>query len=477
LVPKAVHDEIMADTRPSSAAGRAYDITKGKASRILLGNPAWLQFQIGANALLTGLAGTGPVNALKAQAWWHTLSTAEREAIEPYIGVHKFYDEQTKLGAASNSRIVNAYRAFKDTGLYQAAHKANPLDAIFRADNAQNTFFRKAVFYSQAKRAAYRDMGQEAGHVIRLQKQLASIVNLGPQDRMRALVRNQKSIDDYAAHVNDMLGDYTTYTHRERKVLGRSVMFYGFLRYSVKFAFYTMPIHHPMMSAILTQVGRLERDELEQIFGADVPPWEIGNYYSQDGKTRVAVTRLNPFFNAIQWQGPQSIVGAFSPLAQVTINQVAGKNVSFDQLYTANGSTAYKIKASEIGAANRAQIAIQELLSTSPYYRAAQKTGIPGIVGPLLGRQTDDASLFKPAPVHFKRADKIAENNRLIAQQKANRPQVLRQQFVPVTGTPGSEVIAKARARGKPKVKVVRRKSPIGNFGGGSGGGTLHGAF
>jgi hypothetical protein len=477
VVPKAVHDELTADTRPSGAGMRTYDIAKGKASRILLGNPAWLQFQVGANALLTGLAGTGPVDAAKAQLWWRKLSVAERDAIEPHIGVHKFYDEQTHLGAATNNRIVNAYRAFKETGLYKAAHKANPLDAIFRADNAQNSFFRKAVFYTQAKRAAYRDMGQTAGQMMRLQHQITGLMTLGPTERMRALARNQGAIDDYAHHVNSFLGDYTTYTHRERKILGRAVMFYGFLRYSLRFAFYTMPIEHPVMASILTQVGRLERDELQNIFGTDVPPWEVGNYFSKDGRTKVALTRLSPFFNAIQWQGPQSIVGAFSPLAQITVNQVAGKNVAFDQLYTTDGSTQYRVKAADIGAANRAQIALQELMSTSPYYRAAAKTGIPGLIGPLRGRQTDDASLFKAQPVHFKRPDKIAENQKLIAQQnRQGGVKALEAQFAPLAGAPGSDVIAKARERAKPKVKAVRRKNPIAPIGGG-GSGTLRGSF
>jgi hypothetical protein len=163
LIPKAVHDEIMTDIRPSGIGGRSFDIAKGKISRVLLGNPGWLQFQVASNAFLTGLAGTGPVDAVKAQVWWRKLPEAQKRAIEPYIGVHRWYDDQTHLGATANNRIVNAYRAFKETGAVQGAHKANPLDALFRADNAQNNFFRKAVFYNQAKRETYRRMGEEAG--------------------------------------------------------------------------------------------------------------------------------------------------------------------------------------------------------------------------------------------------------------------------------------------------------------------------
>jgi hypothetical protein len=93
-------------------------------------------------------------------------------------------------------------------------------------------------------------------------------------------------------------------------------MFYGFLRYSVKFTLYTMPIEHPVVSSMLTQIGRLERDEQKRIFGADVPTWELGNLYTKSGK-KYQLSRLSPFFNATQYGEPGSLVSSMSPLVQV----------------------------------------------------------------------------------------------------------------------------------------------------------------
>lgn len=494
VVPKTVYDEIMADTRPSGKYARSWDVAKGKASRVLLANPAWLQFQVASNALLTGLAGTGPIDVVKAQAWWRRLSPAERDAIEPYIGVARWYDDQTHLGASANNRMVNAYRAMKRTSFYQQARKANPLDLLFRGDNAQNNAFRKAVLYSQAKRDAYRRMGQNAAAMQKLQDRIAGLFTLGPKEQLKAVVRDQRAIEQHAQHVLDFLGDYSTYTASERRLLGRSVMFYGFLRYSLKFTFYTMPVGHPIMSSILAQVGRLHTEELQRLFGQDVevPPWEWGSYFTADGATKIPLARLNPFVNASQYVDfgsnrlkPESVVSFLPPFVQMAFDQVAGKNVAFDRPFTVDGSGSYVMKAGELGASQRARILVSDVLNLSPAYRVIEKTGLPG-VDPLAGKQTDTSSLLFPDPVVYstRTADsrKRAAENREDARRELARP-VLREELLPLAGQEGTVTIRKARRfaedqKPKPKRKVRRiRGFGGGGFDSGFGGGGFDSGF
>jgi len=439
VIPKAVYDEIHADLRPSGAVGRSYDIAKGKVSRALLANPAWLQFQVASNALMTGLAGVGPVDAIKAQAWWRRLSQAERDAIEPYIGVHAWYDDQRHLGASSNNRLVNTYRAFKTTTFYRKAHIGNPLNLLFRADNAQNNFFRRAVFYNRTKRAAYERMGRNTSKMMAAQKRIVDTLTLrDPAELMRAVAREGKTFEKNAKAVHDFLGDWTTYTARERKVFGRATMFYGFLRFSTRLAFYTMPIEHPIMSSILLQLGHLENDELKRIFGGDVPVWELGNYYEQSGR-KFAAARLNPFFNALQFEGPQSIVGTLGPLASIAINQIAGKNVSFDQLYTVRGNTQHIEHAGDLSLADRLHIIVSELEKVSPYTRAAERIF-------LKGRQTSDSSLLFPAGTG---SPGIVEKGHGVGQ-------ALQEAFLPAAGEKGQQNINAAKARSGSQPTVVR---------------------
>jgi hypothetical protein len=57
------------------------------------------------------------------------------------------------------------------------------------------------------------------------------------------------------------------FTPAERFLLQRNVMFYGYLRFSLRFAFYTMPVGHPIMSNILGNVGRMGAQEIKDLFG------------------------------------------------------------------------------------------------------------------------------------------------------------------------------------------------------------------
>lgn len=474
LIPVEVFEEVMNDTKPSGRIARGYDIAKGKSSRLLLGNPAWLQFQTASNALLSGIAGTGPVDMVKAQAWWHKLSDDEREAIEPYIGVAKFHDEQTKLGGSANGRFVNAYRAFKSTSFYGKAHKLNPLDAIFRADNAQNNFFRRGVLYSQVKRDAYKRMGENATKIQNVQSRMSHLLDLGPDEMMKKVIDDPQVFERHAQYVNDFLGDYRTYTARERRIFGRSVMFYGFLRFSLRFMFYTMPATHPIMSSVMLQLGRLHVDELDEIFGTEPPPWELGNYYTKDGEKKFDVARLNPFFNASQYVDlesghikPQQLVGFVPPFVQAGLNQIAGKNLFFNQAWKVDGSTS---EVRDANNTNRAEILLTDLLKgLGPAYTTGTK-----LDPEMRGKQGSDSSVLFPQPVKYKRADAIARNNAAKDLQDKTPEEVLREFLLPATGEDAKGPIKSARDYAASKTKKARKTGTKGlgvRVGGGLGSG------
>jgi hypothetical protein len=73
---------------------------------------------------------------------------------------------------------------------------------------------------------------------------------------MRAIIEHADDFTRHAEHVREFLGDYLTFTAaKERRVLARSVMFYGYLRFSLRFVFWTMPVKHPVVAAITPTSG------------------------------------------------------------------------------------------------------------------------------------------------------------------------------------------------------------------------------
>ena len=51
------------------------------------------------------------------------------------------------------------------------------------------------------------------------------------------------------------------------------MLFYGFMRHSLRLTFYTLPVKHPLITAIGLELGRIHDDELQRIFGVEPPVW------------------------------------------------------------------------------------------------------------------------------------------------------------------------------------------------------------
>ncbi len=477
LMSKARYNELEAGAVPGGVGARGFDVAKGKVSRTLLGTPGWLQFQVASNGLMSGLAGTGPVDFAKAQKWWKALPEDQKQAFEPLVGISPWFDEQTRLGATANNKMVNGWRALKETGFYN--HALNPttvprrtLDVLFRSDNAQNNAFRKAVLYSQIKRDAYARMGASSRNIIRSQgsvvpnldafaQRIKHAGDLGPQEAMRAVAKDAPAMLKHAEYVNDFLGDWTTYTAFERRKLGRSLMFYGFLRFSLKLTFYTMPVRHPILSTIMTQLGRLQTDELERIFGTQPPPWELANWYSEDGKQRVNIGRMMPFLNATNYfnfdTGAPTIGNAayasLPPYMQVLGNAAFGRNVARDMPPSLNDQE-YVNGKPKVGAWDLGKVAVAESVNTLPAARLLSKTGIPGVREPDRGKQTSASNLLNPDPRRYKQRDAVAANEQRKISDESENP--LKDFAAPLLGGDGGSKVAQAQQRAIKAGKPVR---------------------
>lgn len=507
VAPRRAVEEVM-DTatagRAEGAVARGYDISKGQVSRVLLASPAWLGFQVASNTLMTGLAGVGPADLARSMRFFSKLDKAQRADMEALFGVHGWYKEQRRMGAAGG-RWTRTWEAVKDTPFYRRGLEGkSPLDALFfRPDNAQNNMFRRALMYNRVKRETYRRLGQDASAIVRLQQRVTGMLKGGPEEQMLAVARNPRVIEELAQHVDDFLGNWTRYTAKERHVFSRFVMFYGFLRFATRLAFYTMPVNHPIMSSILLQLGRLEKDEITRIFGTNPPPWEYGNLYGPftgfggtpsraDANRRVPTVRLVPFFNALQYaESPGSVIGMLNPVVGTVVNQIAGKNVPLDSPYTVRGKSAYVMHSGDLSAGDRLRLAVAELLHLSPAERAVE-------AAVLRGKQTSDSSLLFPQPVRYKGAsggggptfpgfttsgggaqrkpskqtlEAAARNRALIAQQNARGPARLAGDVLfPFLGTDGRRRIDSARRwNQRGQKKPAKRKTFPGFDGAGSG--------
>jgi hypothetical protein len=442
-VPITVMRELEAQTRPSSAAARMLlDIPKAKASRAILlaGNVPWLAFQVAGNAAMataaTGGRALNPANWVGAARLWRELNHHERDEVNSILGLDVTGSDshQTKLGAAVSgggrpAALVNAYRTFKahpvfHTGVAKgrgpSVSSLNLFEAMARADRGQTNVFRAVAGFSKMKKQVVREMGKNMSKADRAQLKITSILMKPPGEQFRALIKDKQALEQMAESVADFMGDYTSLTSFERRVLGRATMFYPYTRYSLKLLFWTMPTRHPAVLSVLAELGQLRADELEKLFGSDQLPWNAGTiYFGHDGNVRsIDLKRAHPALNALLSaagaENPGQLVGILPPYVGWAVDQATHRNNFKDKDWTVLGRAAgFGMKHKDFSVETRSRILLNSAISLYFPKREVEKL-VSG--GQPLG---DDSLLWDLRPTHYKGTTKVAKLKAQVAEKHA----------------------------------------------------------
>lgn len=360
LIPKAVADELRALSRPAGPVSRTVRKIQGQTSRVLLHtNPTFVPVQILAQTPLALFATRANVRSIVgSQRWYRRLDRDSRQVVDEWIGSSPGLDAafSPRYGAAApDSKFVKFFQAVADSRKAQAAKNSrlNPFTWNPRLDEAQNRFFRTAVFYDAARRQARDRMARAMNDVADDAKPVIDILAMpeGPE-KLAALRQAEPEIEKIAGHVDDWLGNYTRYTAAERRYLKTGLLFYGFLRWSVRFSLYTLPVKHPLAASIATRLGQLhveevidlltdevmatyggeyDREDVERILRENRIPGAFGRiYFTGDGQLKsIDLARVSPFtgpaLNFLE-RGTKAIGGLMSPALQWGMDLVYGKS-------------------------------------------------------------------------------------------------------------------------------------------------------
>jgi hypothetical protein len=100
------------------------------------------------------------------------------------------------------------------------------------------------------------------------------------QDQMRAIISDPKTMDQLAKNMEDFLGDYLNFSVAERAIFQRSVMFYGFLRHSLQFTLWNMPVKHPVRTSLLAMLSAAAVNDAKATLGSDdLDVRQLGTFY------------------------------------------------------------------------------------------------------------------------------------------------------------------------------------------------------
>lgn len=407
-VPKHAYDTLASHqgggaTIARSVGGRlAGKVLKQWPTKLILGlNPSWAVIQVVNDATLAALSGVGPGTIVRSEAFWRHAPDAEAtlERSQPFIGATHFERELTgrgqRLGHLVDNDIANTMgdwiKALSNSPLKLGKPGAlfnenrNILDYLFRFTHYEADKFRRALLYKQMEREAYTDMGTAAGEAMKLMEPLHQAFNVNrasrsAQARIADISKSRELMEEFGTHVDRMMGNYTRFGPRERAFLERNIMFYGFLRFSLRFSLWTMPTRHPIVSSILGHLSTMHAKEVRKMLGVKgnepLLPGVLSKYYYMDGKKvmELPFQRANPALNALtqntSWHG---LVALAPPLVQELANQIATKDLYSNKDYRIHGDPKYehepKLLDYDLEGTDRFKIATANLLSALAPYR------------------------------------------------------------------------------------------------------------
>lgn len=428
VLPKSTGDELMDLLKvgqPNRLQRALTVFLKSAPSRVILGsNPSWALLQVFNNVYLAALAGVGPVTLAKS-VYFFSRNPDLRRAAAPFVGATPFGSEIRVSRLGSSLRSVNEELGRMSDALLQRpfvemmAVRGNPLNWLFMFDRLQTDHIRRALLFKEANRVAWDRMGLSMQEFYRNMREFRSVFAMPTREAFQKLLQDRDTMIEASEHVDEMLGNYTRFGRYERAILERNILFYGFLRFSLRFAFYTMPKRHPVLASIQTNLSKLHEDEVRRLLGLlpddPLPPWALATSYTLDGNELKALplTRVSPFMNPLtQASGPNQLLGMLSPWLAELANQMAEKNIFFDEPWRIQGETVER-RDKPYPLEDRLRIAAGNLLRMFGPYRAADDIrtgGRPQGADSLLGdrpTQYSDEEIATATELSGRRYDRL----------------------------------------------------------------------
>lgn len=374
------------------------------ASNVILGlNPSFIgaqQIAEGGPAVTAALTANPAALARMAKAAPNrsrgsNRQRAQREAMYGISGGTFQFRPQSRGSVIDRVDQLTEPRLTKPSkalGLLKDAFKGR---AVNQAVLRTGASWRRLAGLGEIDRRTLRTAGSLGGLVTRFNslerkfkgKSLAEV-----EDYMAA---NPKLRNEVRAYMDDVMGNFSTLTRLEAR-FAPAIAFYPYLRYSLKWGFFSFPRRHPMRASILYFLGQVNAEELEKLVeNGTVADWidnaypvvsKYGEPYVLPGGGRFAPAGSN-IFQSLPFIGegnPDRAIGAINPGVAAIINAAYGRDSFSGEKVASDWLDRILLGASSFAAMIAPARAVDEIFDFGP---AGDRPGI-------LGKRSDTAGEF-----------------------------------------------------------------------------------
>ncbi len=328
IVRSAGMNELVDQLSNALVAPKLAKANRATSFLILGTSPAWAAMQVIAEYGQGAVAQPkllNPAFVKRAVAAYKEMSPRKRQAFDSWVGVttrtiDKAADLKLDLKAGDMDAAHNAYKTLEGTpygrflrGIPTSIQRIDAwkggriraLTALAKVDKdlngRANTFIRGVGGMNREMKTALKEM---AGKPLRQQ---AEWVAEHPQWARR-----------YQGYLDDVMGNWSALTKNER-VAAQAMIFYPFLRMSLRWTFYAFPKRHPIKAAMLYGLGQMNAQEVEKLLHGDpsyFTQWAMVPIDLGGEKKLIDLSRIAPGSNALvealggSTEGPKGIAAA-----------------------------------------------------------------------------------------------------------------------------------------------------------------------
>jgi hypothetical protein len=270
LIRRPAAEEFFSQLSDALVSSKLVHINRATNFMILATSPAWAAAQVVAEYTQGAIAQPKLLNpkwvkrALKA---YQEMPPHKRQEFDAWVGVTaRELSRKEEMGFGKVEDAADAYSAFHDT----PAGKL--MFSIQNFDRWKGGRIRTLVTIAKADKELNGHLDGFVQGLGRLDKemgrQLEAMRGKSLRDQLAFIADHPKWADRYQTYLDDVMGNWTALTKNER-VASQLMIFYPFLRMSLRWTFYAFPKHHPIRAMVLAYLSQQNATEIRRLLGGD----------------------------------------------------------------------------------------------------------------------------------------------------------------------------------------------------------------
>lgn len=328
IVRKAAMDELIDQLANTLVAPKIAAVNRGTSYLILATSPAWAAMQVVAEYSQAAVGQSkllNPAFVRKATAAYKAMDPEKRLEFDSWVGVTQRAIERAdelKLDLkAGDMDAAHGALGTLDGTPYGRFIKGIPT-SIRRIDQWKGGRIRALATLAKID----KDLNSRTNHFIRgvggmnreMRSALERMKGRSLKEQAEWVADHPKWSRRYQGYLDDVMGNWSALTKNER-VAAQAMIFYPFVRMSLRWTFYAFPKRHPVKAAMLYGLGQQNAQEVKKLLGGDpsyFTQWAMVPVDLGDKQKFIDLARIAPGSNALvealggSSEGPKGIAAA-----------------------------------------------------------------------------------------------------------------------------------------------------------------------